>query len=178
MKKMKKNKFKMSPTELQGWLHTRSRGSLIENKKGRGSYRRKKKWNGDEQYPLYIRRSTSKFNSCILQRICYNTNIKRKELKTMELFWDDVIDLLEATDKEDVKWEASETLPVIVFKRKFVKRKNGKIVSFGYNNERAVDDLMLVLSDYAHSFDYDVDTHCWIFHFKKFVVIEVRVPED
>lgn len=49
---MKKKKdfsmFKMSDEELQMWLYNRSRASVIENKKGKGSYKRKGK------YPLDI----------------------------------------------------------------------------------------------------------------------------
>lgn len=51
--KMKKNKvnkshLKKEGEELQLYLHFRKRGSVVENKKGKGSYKRKKKW-GDEQ---------------------------------------------------------------------------------------------------------------------------------
>lgn len=48
---MKKNKreidmsmFKMSSEELQLWLYNRKRGFVIENRKGKGSYKRKGKY--------------------------------------------------------------------------------------------------------------------------------------
>ena len=48
MKKAKKeiNKamFKMTDEELQLWLYNRKRGFVIENKKGKGSYKRKGKY--------------------------------------------------------------------------------------------------------------------------------------
>jgi stalled ribosome alternative rescue factor ArfA len=40
--------FKKEGEELQQYLHFRKRGSKVQNKKGKGSYKRKKKW-GDEQ---------------------------------------------------------------------------------------------------------------------------------
>lgn len=48
---MKKNQkkvdmamFKMTSEELQLWLYNRKRGFTIENKKGKGSYKRKGKY--------------------------------------------------------------------------------------------------------------------------------------
>jgi stalled ribosome alternative rescue factor ArfA len=40
--------FKKEGEELQQYLHFRKRGSKVQNKKGKGSYKRNKKW-GDEQ---------------------------------------------------------------------------------------------------------------------------------
>ena len=40
---MNKEMFKMSPEQLQNWLQIRNKASRIENKKGKGSYRRKDK---------------------------------------------------------------------------------------------------------------------------------------
>ena len=40
--------FKKEGEELQQYLHFRKRGSVVENKKGKGSYKRKKKNWGDE----------------------------------------------------------------------------------------------------------------------------------
>lgn len=40
---MDKSMFKMSPEELQQWLYIRKKGYAIENKKGKGSYKRKAK---------------------------------------------------------------------------------------------------------------------------------------
>lgn len=45
MKKIKKSMFKMTDEELQLWLYNRKRGFVIENKKGKGSYKRKNKHN-------------------------------------------------------------------------------------------------------------------------------------
>jgi stalled ribosome alternative rescue factor ArfA len=42
-KKLDKSLFKMTPEELQTWLHFRKAGSRIENRKGKGSYKRKSK---------------------------------------------------------------------------------------------------------------------------------------
>ena len=36
--------FKISDAELQLWLYNRKRGFVIENKKGKGSYKRKGKY--------------------------------------------------------------------------------------------------------------------------------------
>ncbi len=48
MKKVKRqvdmSMFKMSEEELQLWLYNRKRGFIIENKKGKGSYKRKGKY--------------------------------------------------------------------------------------------------------------------------------------
>ena len=41
--------FKKEGEELQQYLHFRKRGSKVQNKKGKGSYKRNKKW-GDEQW--------------------------------------------------------------------------------------------------------------------------------
>ena len=46
-KKINKSMFKMEGEELQQYLHFRKRGSVVENKKGKGAYKRNKKW-GDE----------------------------------------------------------------------------------------------------------------------------------
>jgi stalled ribosome alternative rescue factor ArfA len=43
-KKFDKSLTKMSPEELQHWLHFRNACSRIENKKGKGSYKRKPKY--------------------------------------------------------------------------------------------------------------------------------------
>ena len=43
-KKLDKSIFKMSPEELQTWLHFRKAGSRVENRKGKGSYKRKSKY--------------------------------------------------------------------------------------------------------------------------------------
>ena len=40
MKKIDKSIFKMSDEELQSWLAVRKRGSVVANKKGKGSYKR------------------------------------------------------------------------------------------------------------------------------------------
>lgn len=39
-----KSMFKMSEAELQLWLYNRKRGFVVENKKGKGSYKRKSKY--------------------------------------------------------------------------------------------------------------------------------------
>lgn len=46
---MKKDKsmFKMTPEQLQTWLHFRNAASAKEGKKGKGSYKRDKKWKKD-----------------------------------------------------------------------------------------------------------------------------------
>ncbi len=46
-KKIDKSMFKMSEEELQLWLYNRKRGFTIENKKGKGSYKRKPKYRKD-----------------------------------------------------------------------------------------------------------------------------------
>lgn len=43
-KKINKSMFKMNNEELQLWLYNRKRGFVIENKKGKGSYKRKGKY--------------------------------------------------------------------------------------------------------------------------------------
>ena len=47
-KEIDRRMFKKEGEELQQYLHFRKRGSKVQNKKGKGSYKRKKKW-GDEQ---------------------------------------------------------------------------------------------------------------------------------
>ena len=47
-KKVDRRIFKKEGEELQQYLHFRKRGSTVQNKKGKGSYKRNKKW-GDEQ---------------------------------------------------------------------------------------------------------------------------------
>ena len=42
--------FKKEGEELQQYLHFRKRGSVVKNKKGKGSYKREKKNWGDEQW--------------------------------------------------------------------------------------------------------------------------------
>lgn len=53
---MKKNKptidrrmFKKEGEELQQYLHFRKRGSVVENKKGKGAYNRQKMKRGDAE---------------------------------------------------------------------------------------------------------------------------------
>lgn len=43
-KKLDKSIFKMSPEELQLWMHFRKAGSCMENRRGKGSYKRKPKY--------------------------------------------------------------------------------------------------------------------------------------
>jgi hypothetical protein len=43
-KKLDKSIFKMSAEELQLWLHSRKAGSRVENRRGKGSYKRKPKY--------------------------------------------------------------------------------------------------------------------------------------
>lgn len=43
-KRIDKSMFKMTPDELATWLHFRKAGSRIENRKGKGSYKRKPKY--------------------------------------------------------------------------------------------------------------------------------------
>lgn len=43
-KKLDKSIFKMSPEELQLWMHFRKAGSCVENRRGKGSYKRKPKY--------------------------------------------------------------------------------------------------------------------------------------
>ena len=43
-KRLDKSVFKMTPEELQTWLHFRKAGSRVENRKGKGSYKRKPKY--------------------------------------------------------------------------------------------------------------------------------------
>ena len=47
MKKFDKRILKKSPEELQEYLAFKRRGSVIENKKGKGSYKRKEKYKGE-----------------------------------------------------------------------------------------------------------------------------------
>lgn len=44
---MDKKIFKMKPEELQLYLHFKKRGFKIENKKGKGSYKRNPKHRGE-----------------------------------------------------------------------------------------------------------------------------------
>ena len=46
---MGKEYMKKTGEELQQYLHFRKRGSKVQNKKGKGSYKREKKNWGDEQ---------------------------------------------------------------------------------------------------------------------------------
>ena len=43
-KRLDKSVFKMTPEELQTWLHFRKAGFRIENRKGKGPYKRKPKY--------------------------------------------------------------------------------------------------------------------------------------
>jgi hypothetical protein len=43
-KKIDKSVFKMTSEQLQTWLHYRKAGSCVENRKGKGSYKRKPKY--------------------------------------------------------------------------------------------------------------------------------------
>ena len=43
-KKIDKSVFKMTPEQLQTWLHYRKACSSVENRKGKGSYKRKPKY--------------------------------------------------------------------------------------------------------------------------------------
>jgi len=47
-KEIDRRMFKKEGEELQQYLHFRKRGSKVQNKKGKGSYKRNQKW-GDEQ---------------------------------------------------------------------------------------------------------------------------------
>jgi hypothetical protein len=44
MKKIDKRMFKKSPEELQEYFMFKRRGSRVESRKGKGSYRRKEKY--------------------------------------------------------------------------------------------------------------------------------------
>ena len=44
MKKIDKRMFKKSPEELQEYFMFKRRGSCVESRKGKGSYRRKEKY--------------------------------------------------------------------------------------------------------------------------------------
>ena len=48
MKKIDKSIFKMSPDELEQWLRLRKAGKAIDNRKGKGSYKRKPKYPSNE----------------------------------------------------------------------------------------------------------------------------------
>lgn len=48
-KKIDKRIFKKSPEELEQYMMFQRRGSRVENKKGKGSYRRKSKYNNKEE---------------------------------------------------------------------------------------------------------------------------------
>ena len=43
-KKLDKSMFKMSPEELALWMHFRKACSCVENRRGKGSYKRKPKY--------------------------------------------------------------------------------------------------------------------------------------
>ena len=48
-KKVDRRAFKKEGEELQQYLHFRKRGSVVENKKGNGAYKREKKnWSDEE----------------------------------------------------------------------------------------------------------------------------------
>ena len=49
-KKVDRRMFKKEGEELQQYLHFRTRGSVVENKKGKGAYKREKKNWGDEEW--------------------------------------------------------------------------------------------------------------------------------
>lgn len=42
--KIDKSMFKMTPEELEHWLHFRKASSRVENRKGKGAYKRKPKY--------------------------------------------------------------------------------------------------------------------------------------
>ena len=48
-KKIDKRIYKKTGEELQQYLHFRKRGSVAENKKGKGSYNRQKMKKGDRE---------------------------------------------------------------------------------------------------------------------------------
>lgn len=48
-KKIDRRMFKKEGEELQQYLHFRKRGSVVNNKKGKGSYNRQKARRGDEE---------------------------------------------------------------------------------------------------------------------------------
>ena len=50
---MKKEMFKMNPEQLQAWLQIRNKASRIENKKGKGSYKRKNKYSSLAQQVVH-----------------------------------------------------------------------------------------------------------------------------
>jgi stalled ribosome alternative rescue factor ArfA len=47
--KLNNRMFKKEGEELQQYLHFRKRGSVVANKKGKGSYNRQKMKRGDEE---------------------------------------------------------------------------------------------------------------------------------
>jgi stalled ribosome alternative rescue factor ArfA len=49
-KKFDKRIFKKSPEELQQYMMFKRRGSRVENRKGKGSFKRKSKYNTPEEY--------------------------------------------------------------------------------------------------------------------------------
>ena len=49
-KKINKKMFKKSPEELMLYLHFKKRGSVVESKKGKGSYKRQKKHKNQEEF--------------------------------------------------------------------------------------------------------------------------------
>ena len=48
-KKIDRRMFKKDGEELQQYLHFRKRGSVVNNKKGKGAYNRQKMKRGDEE---------------------------------------------------------------------------------------------------------------------------------
>ena len=48
-KKIDKRIFKKSPEELEQYMMFQRRGSRVENKKGKGSYKRKSKYKTNEE---------------------------------------------------------------------------------------------------------------------------------
>lgn len=51
--KKRNEMWKMGSEELQNYLHFRSLGSVKENKKGKGSYKRKKNYAFDEDAQFF-----------------------------------------------------------------------------------------------------------------------------
>jgi stalled ribosome alternative rescue factor ArfA len=49
-KKFDKRIFKKNPEELQQYMMFKRRGSRVESKKGKGSFKRKPKYNTPEEY--------------------------------------------------------------------------------------------------------------------------------
>ena len=49
-KEIDRRMFKKEEEELQQYLHFRKRGSVVNNKKGKGAYNRQKMKRGDEEW--------------------------------------------------------------------------------------------------------------------------------